>query len=132
MMTASLTILPETYALIKLDTNSPIPDEIYKSSFLNISKSKSELSVLCEQKFAEKSNSSDLDWRLFKYEGSIESNETGIVASIVDPLAYAGISVIVYTTYDNGYFGVNSFDLSKATALLLASGIKVNNSQSHV
>lgn len=124
-----LSTLPNTYAVFRLSPTLQVPDEIFKSSFYCVSKSAAEPSVLCEEKFAPLTTKKDTGWRLLKYSGSLGAAETGIVASTAGPLAAAKISVIVYTTYDSGYFGVKEEYLQKAINVLEAANIQVNNPQ---
>jgi hypothetical protein len=46
----------------------------------------------------------------------------GVVSSLVMPLAEAGISVFVVSTFDTDYLLVKEGDLARATAALRAAG----------
>lgn len=50
----------------------------------------------------------------------------GVVASLVTPLAEAGISVFVVSTFDTDYLLVKADDLARATAALRAAGHDVD------
>ena len=49
----------------------------------------------------------------------------GVVASLVTPLAEAGISVFVISTFDTDYLLVKGSELEKATAALCAVGHRI-------
>jgi uncharacterized protein len=54
--------------------------------------------------------------------GSMDFSIVGVVASLVTPLAEAGISVFVVSTFDTDYLLVNEDDVERVSAALRAAG----------
>jgi uncharacterized protein len=127
-----LTLLPELYALCKLPPEQDVPAAVLASPICIVARSTpasgtiAELSVLCQQDIAPQQWETDRDWKLFAYVSSIEGGETGTVAKITGALAAQEISVIVFTTYDAGYFGVQAAVADRAVAALRTAGCVVH------
>jgi len=126
-MSINLKLLPSVYCVAKLSPADDIPVSVSESSeFYSFSKSSDEASLLCAQSLISNNIVADRDWRLFQYKGSIEDNIVGVVARIAQPLADSGISVIVTTTYDSGFFGVKVSDLEQAIEVMQRNSIIVD------
>lgn len=54
------------------------------------------------------------DWRCVLVAGPIPFSTVGVLASIVQPLAEAGISVFAVSTFDTDYLLVKAADLARA------------------
>ncbi|HSC46949.1 MAG TPA: ACT domain-containing protein, partial [Gammaproteobacteria bacterium] len=59
-------------------------------------------------------------WRAFKVQGPLDFSLTGVIASLVQPLAEAKISVFTIATYDTDYILVQEPDLAAAQRQLAA------------
>ena len=64
-----LTILDETYAVVRLPSQSDIPNWAYGGSFISITKTDDELSVVCNMKLVPQNQVAELDWRIIKVMG---------------------------------------------------------------
>jgi hypothetical protein len=64
-------------------------------------------------------------WRALRVAGSLEFTLVGILASIANPLAEAGVSIFAISTYDTDYVLVKEQDLERATAALRAAGFPI-------
>ena len=104
----TLSILPETFTICRLDRNAPVPDWATKGNFYSITRTQDELSILCDAKFVPENIKQDSGWRAFKLEGPIDLTSTGILASLVDPLSEANISILVVSSYDTDYILVRT------------------------
>jgi hypothetical protein len=59
------------------------------------------------------------DWRAFKVEGVIDGiYAVGIIASLSEPLAKAGVSIFNISTYETNYILVEEKNLAKAKEIL--------------
>lgn len=118
-MSIELYVLPGTYAIFKASAIDQVNQKMYQSSLYIISESKDEVSVICEENLIPDNNIEiSRGWKLIKFTGSVNDALVGIVGRIAKPLADSGISLIVHTTYDAGYFGVSKKDLKNATNVL--------------
>ncbi len=108
----TLTLLPEDFAICRLEPDAPIPAWATPSeaSFFSISHSQEELSLICPQQNVPAGVTAHLGWRCFKLEGPFELEEPGILAALVNPLAQAGIAVFAEATYDTDYLLVNKIE----------------------
>ena len=61
-------------------------------------------------------------WRCLVVEGPLEFTQVGVLASLVQPLAEAQISIFVLSTYDTDYLLVKEHHLDNALAALRAAG----------
>ena len=110
----TLTLLPEDFAICRLEPDAPIPAWATPSqaSFFSISHSQEELSLICPQQHVPAGVSAHLGWRCFKLEGPFELEEPGILAALVNPLAEAGIAVFAEATFDTDYLLINKLELA--------------------
>lgn len=61
-------------------------------------------------------------WRAIKVLGPLEFTLVGVLVSLLNPLAGAGVSVFALSTYDTDYVLVRSTALEQALAALRAAG----------
>lgn len=68
-------------------------------------------------------------WRCLRVGGRLDFGLTGILASLVGPLAEAGISVFALSTYDTDYLLVKEDVLAEAVEVLVWAGHQVTRWQ---
>jgi len=90
--------------------------------FLTITRTASELSIVCEENRVPEGVHAERSHRLMQIEGTLAFTLTGILASIAAPLANAGIGVFAVSTYDTDYLLVSEEDLQEATQVLESAG----------
>jgi len=124
--TRILSLLPEKFAICRLSPHIAIPDWAMptQASLFVITHTQEELSLICPQQLIPKNIKADIGWRCLKIEGPFELNEPGVLASIVSPLAAAGLSVFAEATYDTDYLLVNQIDVAIKTLEMLDHRIK--------
>ncbi len=61
---------------------------------------------------------SEAGWSGFRIDGKLEFSAVGILASILRPLAAAGISVLSISTFDTDYILVRTARLQEAMGVL--------------
>lgn len=115
----TLSVLPEKLAICLLGQNGLIPSwAVENNDFYSITKTADELSVVCPQDSLPAGVMAERDWRAFKLETVLDMSVVGIVASLADPLAEAGISIFYISTYKTNYLLVEEANLEKAIAVL--------------
>jgi hypothetical protein len=114
----TLSILPESLAICHFDKASPIPEWAKDLSFCSITRTKDELSIVCPQDKIPGGVLFEKDWRAFKLEGDLEISSVGVIASLAQPLAKAGISIFNVSTYQTNYVLVEEKNLAKAIDVL--------------
>jgi uncharacterized protein len=121
----ALTILPDTFAICRLDANAAIPAWANASSFVSITRTVEELSIVCLQSLVPDGFRCEKDWRCFKLAGPIPFTAVGVLASLVQPLAESGISVFAVSTFDTDYLLVKEADLQQTIEALRLKGHSV-------
>jgi len=118
----NLTLLRETMAICRMEPTECIPAWVVDNSFCSVTRTKEELSLVCPEKRVPKGVKSDRSWCCLKVQGPVALSMTGVLASLAAPLAEAGISVFVVSTYDTDYLLVKKEDLGRATRVLRQAG----------
>lgn len=118
-----LTLHPQRLAICRFDPDSALPAWLFHegASLWCVMRTPGEMSVVCaEDDLPPSVTRAERDWRAFQLEGPIPFDETGVLASLVTPLAAAGIPVFALSTYDTDWLLVRERDLAKARAALAA------------
>jgi hypothetical protein len=93
--------------------------------FYAITRTKDELSIVCEFGVAPPEVECVGPWSCLEVEGPLDFSLTGILASIVVPLAEAGISVFALSAYRTDYVLVPAEKLEAAERVLLTAGHRI-------
>lgn len=120
-----LELLPDTYAVCRLDKNAPIPDWATQGLFSSITRTARELSVVCPDARVPGELKKESGWKVLMVEGPLDFSLTGVLASLTGPLAREGISVFAASTYDTDYLLVKQEQLKRAIQVLGAEGYNV-------
>jgi hypothetical protein len=120
-----LELLPDTYAVCRLDKNAPVPDWGTRGLFSSITRTAEELSVVCPDGQVPGGVNKEGGWKILMVEGPLDFSLTGVLASLTAPLAREGISVFVLSTYDTDYLLVKKEQLEKAVRALRGEGYEV-------
>jgi len=95
------------------------------TAFSSISRTSEELSIVCLESVVPAGIKQELGWRIFKVDGPLDFALTGILASVADPLAKAGISIFAISTYNTDYVLVKNEKVDEAVKALKAAGHNV-------
>lgn len=117
-----LTLQPAMLAICRLDPATPISTNMLNGDFVAITKTDEELSIICPQDTLPDEVIYTKGWRCLRIEGPFASDTTGILASILSPLADAKLSVFTATTYDTGHVLVREKELNLAIQILAQAG----------
>ncbi len=115
----------ETFAICRLDKDVQIPDWAISGSLLSITRTAKELSIVCPQENVPEGITCEKGWRCLQVQGPLDFSLTGILVSILTPLAQAGISVFAISTYDTDYVMIQEENLERAVLLLSQAGHQV-------
>src|SRR5512145_1601288 len=96
-------VIPEPLAICRLAADADLPPWAAQGRFVSVSRTAEELSVVVEEKRIPNGVRAEGPWRALKVEGPIPFSTVGVLASIVDPLARADISVFAISTFDTDY-----------------------------
>jgi hypothetical protein len=121
-----LQVLADTLAICRLPADTPLPQ--WASSvqrFLTISRTAEELSITTVQSAVPSGVPCERDYRALRVRGQLPPNLVGILLSMAEPLARAGLSIFAISTYDTDYVLVKERDLPAAISALRAAGHQV-------
>ena len=122
MPSLTLSILPDTFSICRLDPNERIPNWADAHSFVSITRTADELSLVCLDKNAPAEVNANRGWRCLKVEGPLDLSLTGILTSLAAPLAEAQIGIFAISTFDTDYLLVKEQALTEAIAVLEEAG----------
>jgi len=114
-------LLPGDYCIAKLSPGAEVPQPM-ETSFHSVTRTAEETSVICEARLAPPGAELSINWRGIALIGPFPFEEAGVLASVVAPLAEAGISVMAIATYDTDYLFIPVADLPAALAALESAG----------
>lgn len=93
------------------------------SPFISITRTNDELSVVCPSEIVPNACEQRSDgWRCIGVQGPLDFSLTGILSSLLSPLAAAKISVFTVATFDTDYLLVRADALERAIEALAADG----------
>jgi len=128
----TLSILPDRYAICKLESDGEVPEWTQRSTFWSVTKTQQELSILCAEDDVPGNIKAERGWKVLKVEVPLDFSLTGIIASLTGPLAEANISVLVLSAYKTDYVMVRESSLDKAISILSSAGhIVINKEHNH-
>jgi len=117
----TLSLLAETYAICRLEPTAEIPVWALSGELGSVTRTPDELSIVCVQEVVPEAVPCEGGWRALKVEGPLDFSLSGVLASLIEPLA-AGIPVFVISTFDTDYLMVRGRDLEGAVQALTFAG----------
>jgi len=109
----------------RLGPHDPVPAWAAQApGLLSITRTGDELSLVTAQAAVPAGDDvvSTPGWRAFALAGTFDFALTGILVSILEPLAAAGVGIFAFSTYDTDYVMVRDEDVDRAVATLRAAG----------
>lgn len=122
MKKLTLHMLGESFTINKLPQFAEIPSILSQGDMCFIVRTDDELSIVCPDYMAPNNVQQELGWRCFKVQGELKLQEVGVLASIAQPLAEAGIPMFVVSTFSTDYIFVMEENLVNAVHALQLAG----------
>ncbi len=124
----NLIVEPEMLAVCRLWPDEPIPAWATVGGFCSITRTADELSVVCpDDRRIPADVRCEHGWRYLRVAGSQPFGLTGVLSSILEPLAAASISIFAISTFDTDYVLVKAADLERAIATLREAGHEIED-----
>jgi len=121
-----LTWLEPPFSVCRLPARAAIPAwSAQPGAFFCVVRTTDELSIVCEQRLVPAGVQAEGPFLALKVAGPLHFSLVGVLASLLDPIAQAGISVFVVSTFDTDYLLVSTVDRDSATKVLIAAGHSV-------
>lgn len=114
------------YAIVRLRVEDAIPTWALSSTeFSSITRTVEELSIVCDQSLVPSTCSFEADRRLVKVDGPLDFALTGILSTLLQPLAAAKVSVFTISTFDTDYILIHEEKLATALAIWNSEGHQI-------
>lgn len=118
--------LPGEYSICRLEPGPP-PEWATGGYLWAISGSEDELSVLTESDRVPAGVRHEAGWVGLKVAGPLDFALTGVLSSLAEPLARAGVSIFALSTFDTDYLLVRQWQRARAAEALGAAGHHVQS-----
>jgi hypothetical protein len=119
MSSRRLSLLPGRFAVARLDAHAALPDAPAATVLWSATRTRDELSLVCEESMVPAGARAEHGWRAFALEGPIPFEQTGVIAGLTAPLAAAGIPVFVLSTFDTDYLLVREAHVERTRDVLV-------------
>jgi hypothetical protein len=114
--------LDELYAIVRLEPDAEVPVWAGNGHFWSITRSDSELSIVCRQDDVPPDASAERGWCALEVAGPLDFSLTGVVSSLVVPLAEEEIPLFLISTFETDYLLVREPDLHRSVDALTSAG----------
>ncbi len=123
----TIVLLPGEYGVCRLEGGSPVPDWLQTSEgFVSFTATEDETSVVCLETSIPIGVVSETGFRIFKVIGPLDFSMTGVLSSLLGPLAEVSVSVFTVSTFDTDYILVKKNDLDSSIGALRKVAAVVN------
>ena len=123
----SLTLLPDAMAISRLDPEAPLPAWAVSAPWWSITRTPDEWSVVCMESAVPAAVNASRGWRALRVAGPLPLDQTGILASVTQPLAAAHVSVFALATFNTDYVLIPAAQRATAIEALEQAGHRVGS-----
>jgi hypothetical protein len=126
---AALTLIPldGLFGVCRLAADTPLPAWAEGGPFVSITRTADELSIACRQEVVPDDVRCERGWRCLRVAGTLDFALVSVLASLLVPLANAGIAVFVVSTFDTDYLLAKEGRWDAAIAILRRVGHSVSS-----
>lgn len=121
-----LTLIPGRYAVCRLPALAGLPDWAQPEHLLSITWRGNETSLMCPERFVPPDVKAERGWRALEVTGPLDFSLVGVLASLLEPLAQASVSVFTLSTFDTDLILVQEVQLDRAVNALERAGHRVD------
>jgi hypothetical protein len=125
-----LTVVPGSWAVVRLAPDAAVPPGVLVPPFHSVTRTPSELSVVCPESAAPPGALVETGWALLGLVGPFPFSMVGVLSSVLGPLAASGVSIFALSTFDTDYVLVKRERLAAAISALTAAGHEVVEEES--
>jgi hypothetical protein len=118
----TLSLHEEQFALARLDPGDDFPEWALEGSFASVTRTVEEISILCPEGAVPTGVLHEGGWRCLGVVGDLDFSLAGVIASLAEPLAAAGVAILLVSTYDSDYLLVKEDRLEHASQALAEAG----------
>ena len=121
-------VLEGKFLVGKLPPSAEIPAQALTGEFSSVSRTADELSIVAPEDAKIPDVEFERGWKCIKVQGPLEFALKGVLSSLLQPLADAGVSVFAVSTYDTDYILVKQHQLTQALVALEQAGHRLTQS----
>ena len=123
--TLTLSLLADSYAVCRFPTGTAVraPEP---GAFSLLVQAVEETTLVCPLRQAPPEAETDAGWRCFRIMQTFDFSVPGILASVLEPLARAGIGIFATATFSTDYVLVKEQDAVRAMEVLRAAGHRID------
>jgi len=121
----TLSLLAEPYAVCRMPAGAALPAAPPDADLWIGIVARGEATLVCPEEDMPRGARVEEGWRAFKIEQVFDFSVPGILASVLQPLAAAGIGIFATSTFSTDYVLVKARDLERAVGALRAAGHRV-------
>ena len=114
----TLILLENTFGVSRLAPDAPVPAWAAGGPFVSITRTPDELSVVFRDDAIPEGVRCERGWQCLRVAGTLDLALVGMLASVLNPLAEAGVSVFVVSTFDTDYLLIKEEKLEAAIEVL--------------
>ncbi len=114
--------LSREWAVLRLPPEADVPAWAWKGQIAAVVRTSFELSIVCDESVVPKGVMAESGWTALMLEGPIPFSMTGVLASVLTPLATAEISVFAVSTFDTDYVLIKTRQIEQALDALTNAG----------
>jgi hypothetical protein len=122
----SLIVLPDHLGVCHLPPDAAIPPWATAAQFFSVTRTSDELSIVCPEALIPAEMKCERGWRYLRIAGAMDFSLTGVLATLVTPLAEARIGIFAISTFDTDYLLILEKDFDRALAELRRCGHEIN------
>jgi hypothetical protein len=115
----------EQLSICQLESCSAIPPLALSASWVSITKTPSELSIVCPSRIVPNEVTAEHGWIALEVEGPLPFSAVGVIAGLSAILASAAVSIFAVSTYDTDYLLIRERDRTRAIEALRDAGHRV-------
>jgi hypothetical protein len=117
--------LPDTFSICRISLDSELEMWFLSDPFFAMVRSDDTLTIVCSQEKVPQEVQQERGWRALKIEGSFDFSDTGVLESVLKPLAEAGIGIFAISSFETDYVLVKERDFEVARRALEGAGHSV-------
>ena len=117
MASFELSVLPGVFVVCRFEATAPVPPWAVRDiGFVSITRTDDELTIICREE--QVPETSEVRWCCLKVHGPFPLNAIGVLSTLTQVLAEAGISLLAISTHDTDYLFVQVKDLAATVRAL--------------
>lgn len=122
MKKLKLHLMEEKFTISKLPVFDGLPQIIANGEMCFVMRTDEELTVITPEFMAPNNVQQELGWRAIRIDGTIPFQAVGVLVSLLNPLAEAGVCIFAMSTFNTDYVFLHEEQLVVAVKALQQAG----------